>query len=380
MEILVLTTYPPRFCGIGTYAHNLVTHLRNLNTIKIQVIAINDSKNREIHQYGEEVQWVMDQSIPSSYLETAKYINYSPYELLHIQHEFGIFGGVKNFSILELVKALSKPYMVTFHSTPPEPEDWEREILEGLYRRAEKVVVQSRTARRLLIENYGFSPDKISCIPHGIPDVELADSESLKRELGLEGKKIILTFGLLTPRKGIENVFPALSILKEEIPNLYYLIMGRPHPRWEITEGKTFSEHLMEKAKEQNVNSRVIIKSEFLEEGKMLKYIQAADIVLTTYSKTARKQVVSGVLSYAMGCGKAIISTPYLHAEELLSEGRGILVEFDNASALAENIKRVLENPQMKRESEKRAYNFSRSFRWSVVAEDYLRLYQSLIK
>lgn len=376
MDILMLATYPPRFCGIATYTFNLVHHLKNLSPLQIGILAINDSKSKEIHTYSEEVQWVMDESSPSSYLETAKFINSSPSKLIHIQHEFGIFGGRRSFSILTLVESLTKPYIVTFHSTPPEPEDWEEKILKVLYEHSEKVVVQSRIAQRIVTENYGFSPRKISYIPHGIPKIKSEDSEALKREVGWKGKEILLTFGFLSPRKGIDTVLKALSLLKEELPNLYYVVLGRPHPRWEKIQRENFIEYLMKKAKELRVDSRLMIKPEFLKEEEMLRYIQAADIIITPYPQMAMKQVVSGVLVYSMGCRKAIISTPYLHAQELLSHERGVLIEFDNPWAVAENVRKILRNPHFKRKLEERAYGFSHSFVWPQVARKYLQLYQ----
>lgn len=378
MKVLMLSTYPPRFCGIATYTSNLVHYLKGLPQLQIHILAINDSQNKEIYEYDEDVRWVMDQSVSSSYLEAARFINSSPYDLLHIQHEFGIFGGKGNFFILSLVESLTKPFVVTFHSTPPDPEDWEQKILKVLYEHSEKVVVQSRVAQRIVVENYGFSPGKISYLPHGVPEVKPEDTEDMKRKVGWGGKKIILTFGLFSPRKGIETVLKALSVLKKELPDLYYVILGRPHPRWERLHGGNFIEYLMKKAKERNIDSRVIIKAEFLKEEEMLKHILAADIIITPYPQAAIKQVVSGTLVYSAGCGKAIISTPYLHAQEILSDGRGVLIEFDNPRALAESIRKILHDSQFRRELEKKVYAFSRPFIWPVVAREYLQLYKHI--
>ena len=377
MKILILSTYPPRKCGIATFTWNLVKHLRkNLSLSRLGIIAINDSHTQEIHSYGEDVVWVMDQSKISSYSQTAEFVNQSDYPFLHIQHEFGIYGGRENYSIFELVENLTRPFLVTFHSVPPEPEEWERRILEKIHKLSSFTIVQSRKAVEILESKYGGEGKKIVYIPHGVPRPPLEKREEWRRKWGWEEKFVLLTFGLLNPRKGLEDLIRATSMLYQEFPQIFTVILGRPHPRFFYFQGRPLTQYLLDLAEEKGVRDRVYIPGTYLSEDDLLSALVACDVVITPYRRVARGQIVSGVLSYALGCGKAVVSTPYLHAEELLSRGAGLLVEFDNPESLAQGIRMLLKNPEKLLKMEKKARELGENFYWDVVARRYGEVYR----
>ncbi|MCD6522060.1 glycosyltransferase [Candidatus Calescamantes bacterium] len=377
MKVLFLSSYPPRRCGIATFTFNLIQHLKNYYPrFSPAIIAIDDSKNKEIHQYGKEVVFVMDQSLPSSYERAAVFVNDSSYPLLHVQHEYGIYGGAKCFLILKLVQNLKKPFIVTFHSVSPEPEEWEKEILLNLHSQSLFTIVQSKTAKEIFLNIYGGKMEKLIYIPHGVPKPPSIDREKIREKLGWKNRFVILTFGLLNPRKGLEDLIQATSLISKEFPQVYTVILGRPHPRWEYKNGELYLNFLRKLAKDKGVEKNIFIPGEYLPEEELLSALLASDLVVTPYNSHAEKQVVSGVLTYALGCGKAVVSTPYLHAKELLSSGAGLLAEFENPISLAEKIKLVIKDRELHKKMESKALNIGQQFYWEEVAKKYWELYQ----
>ena len=377
MKVLFLSSYPPRRCGIATFTFNLIQHLKNYYPrFSPAIIAIDDSKNKEIHQYGKEVVFVMDQSLPSSYEKAADFVNNSSYPFLHVQHEYGIYGGAKCLLIFKLVQKLKKPFIVTFHSVSPEPEEWEKEILLKLHSQSLFTIVQSKTAREIFLNIYGGKMEKLIYIPHGVPKPPSMDREKIREKLGWKNRFVILTFGLLNPRKGLEDLIQATSLISKEFPQVYTVILGRPHPRWEYKNGELYLNFLRKLAKDKGIEKNIFIPGEYLPEEELLTALVASDLVVTPYNSHAEKQVVSGVLTYALGCGKAVVSTPYLHAKELLSSGAGLLAEFENPISLAEKIKLVIKDRELHKKMENKALNIGQQFYWEEVAKKYWEVYQ----
>ncbi|NOZ64074.1 MAG: glycosyltransferase [Caldiserica bacterium] len=381
MEIVILSSYPPRQCGIATYTYNFAKNLEAIfPRVKVKIIAINDSRNGEIYTYPEEVIWCMDQANLPDFAKTGAFVHSSPYPFLHIQHEFGIYGGRENYAILKLIERLNKPFLVTLHSTPPQPEVWEKEIISYLQQKNAFTVVQSQTAKSIMIEEYDGLPEKVAYIPHGVPIPPLRKRNSFREKWQWEDKVIALSFGLLKAEKALENMIEATSIVKRSYPNFYYYILGKPHPRHKIYKGKFFLDYLREWAKKTEAGSNVIIPGEYLDEDTLLSFLTASDMVITPYAQSAERQVVSGVLSYALGCGKAVISTPYLHARELLSQGAGILVDFNSPSSLAEAVIRLIEEKNLRSSMEEKSLLLGKEFWWPKVIGKYMELYKCLGK
>jgi len=377
----MISSCPPRQCGIATYTYNFAKNLEEIfPQVKVKIIAIDDSRNGEIYTYPEKVIWCMDQANAADFVKTGEFVRSSPYPFLHIQHEFGIYGGRKNYAIIKLIERLNKPFLVTLHSTPPQPEIWEKEIISYLHQKNEFTVVQSKTARKIMLEEYNGIPEKLAYIPHGVPIPPLKKRNSFQKQYKWEDKIVALSFGLLRAEKALENMIEATSIVKRKYPNFYYYILGKPHPRHKIYRGKFFLDYLREWAKKTGAGSNVIIPGEYLAENTLLSFLTASDMVITPYAQSAEKQVVSGVLSYALGCGKAVISTPYLHARELLSQGAGILVDFNSPSSLAEAVIRLIEEKNLRSSMEKKSLLLGKEFWWPEVIKKYMELYKCMVK
>ncbi|MCD6219963.1 glycosyltransferase [Candidatus Calescamantes bacterium] len=381
MEIVILSSYPPRECGIATYTYNFTKNIEEVfPQINIRIIAINDSRNGEVYTYPKKVIWCMDQSDVTDFGKTGDFFQSSPYRVLHIQHEFGIYGGAKNFSIFKLIEKIKKPFLVTLHSTRPNPEYWEKEIISHLHQRNSFTIVQSNTAKRIMIQEYNGIPEKVVYIPHGVPVPPLHKRTSFRKKWEWENKIIALSFGLLKTEKGLENMIEATSMIKRKYPDFYYYILGKPHPRHRTYHGRFFLDYLKELAKKTGADNNVIIPGEYLDEETLLSLLIASDMVITPYARSAEKQTVSGVLSYALGCGKAVISTPYLHARELLAEGRGILVDFENVSSLVRAVTRLIEEERLKKSIEQKSFSLGKKFWWPEAVKRYMELYKCLEK
>ncbi len=381
MEIVILSSYPPRECGIATYTYNFARNMEAIfPRVKVKIIAINDSRNGEIYTYPEEVIWCMDQANAADFAKTGEFVHSSSYPFLHIQHEFGIYGGINNYSIFRLIEKLKKPFLVTLHSTCPRPQKWEKEIISYLHQENKFTVVQSKTAERIMIKEYNGIPEKVRYIPHGVPIPPLQKRASFRKKWQWEDKIIALSFGLLKAEKALETMIEATSIVKRRYPHFYYYILGKPHPRHKTYKGKFYLDYLKEWAKKTEAGSNVIIPGEYLDEETLLSFLTASDMVITPYAQSAEKQIVSGVLSYALGCGKAVISTPYLHARELLSGGAGILVDFNSPSSLAEAVIRLIEEKNLRESMEEKALLLGKEFWWPKVSKKYMELYKCLGK
>uniref|UniRef100_A0A7C3MHV3 Glycosyltransferase n=1 Tax=Dictyoglomus thermophilum TaxID=14 RepID=A0A7C3MHV3_DICTH len=378
INVAFLSTYPPRVCGIATFTEDLVSEIDKIAPlynpfVNTNVIAISD----DFYLYDEKVIKELKQFEEESYFEVAQFINESDIDLLVIQHEYGIYGGEYGEYLLHLVDNTKKPFIFVLHTVLLNPIDKQKYIVSYIGSKAVKVVTMARNTIELLVNIYNIPEEKILHIPHGVPINTKVDREKLKRELGLEGRFVVSTFGLIGPGKGIEYAIEAIAKVKDKIPSIIYLILGRTHPGVIKHSGESYRDKLMNMVKEYNLEDHVMFVNRYLTLDEILKYLQLSDIYVTPY--LSKEQAVSGTLSYALASGKVIISTAYRYAEELLSDGRGILVDFRDSNAIAEAIKEVYYNRDLREGIEKKAFEYGKSMWWNVVAEKYIKLFDEVV-
>ena len=339
---------------------------------RLFAIPVNDPESS--YQYPEQVRIEIEQEDRSSYERAAEFLNFNGNDLVCMQHEYGIFGGVAGSHILALLRKLKMPLVTTLHTVLREPDSNQRAVLDEISHLSDRLVVMSEQAAYLLRDVYSVSREKIDIIPHGVPDLPFMDPNYFKDLFGTQGKSVLLTFGLLSPNKGIENVLRALPAILEKHPDLVYIVSGATHPHIRRHEGERYREELQALAAEYGVSSHVVFNNRFVSTEEMIEHVGAADIYITPYRQEA--QVVSGTLAIALGAGKAIISTPYWHAKEILADGRGVIVPFDNPDSIAEAVIKLLDNDAERHAMRKRAYLRSRGTTWQKTAQAYMASFQ----
>jgi glycosyltransferase involved in cell wall biosynthesis len=372
-QIALIGNYLPRQCGIATFTTDLCQAINMEDgDINCFTVAVNDSPNG--YNYPATVRFELEEQDLPTYLRAADFLNVNNVDLACLQHEYGIFGGKAGSHILALLRELRMPIVTTLHTILREPDLSQRQVLEEITRLSDRLVVMSARGREFLEEIYRVPAEKIDLIHHGIPDVPFVDPNFFKDQFSVEGKQVLLTFGLLSPNKGIEYVIQAMPEILSQHPDVVYIILGATHPHIKRREGEVYRLSLQRLAHEVGVADHVIFHNRFVSLPELVEYIGAADIYLTPYLNPA--QIVSGTLAYTLGAGKAVISTPYWYAEELLSEGRGILVPFRNSAALAERMIQLLDNGPERHAMRKRAYLFGRKMVWSRVARRYIETFE----
>jgi len=372
-RIAFIGNYLPRQCGIATFTTDLCTAIAaEFGVGRLFAVPVNDPDSS--YKYPEQVRLELDQEDITSYQRAADFLNFNGNDLVCLQHEYGIFGGVAGSHILALLRKLSMPLVTTLHTVLREPDAHQRASLEEIAKLSDRLVVMSDLAANLLRDIYNVPEEKIDTIPHGVPDMPFMDPNYFKDLFNIEGKSVLLTFGLLSPNKGIENVIQALPAILQQHPNLVYIVSGATHPHIRRREGEHYREKLQALANQLGVTDNVIFNNRFVDADELIQHVGAADIYITPYRHEA--QVVSGTLAVALGAGKAIISTPYWHAKELLSGGRGVLVPFDDPIALADAAIRLLDNDAERHAMRKRAYQYSRSTTWQRTAQAYMNSFQ----
>ena len=375
-RIAYVSTYPPRECGIANYTKDLIDAIDGLHEFKSSVvIAINEKG--EIYKYDRRVRFQIERDSIDDYVQAARYVNLSKVDLINLQHEFGLFGGEWGEYIDLLLKNLRKPAVTTLHTILPNFGSGARTVLESIARHSASIVVMTSTALELL-KNCNIKRKKINVIPHGCPDVPFVASERFKTSLGLRDRIVLSTFGLINRGKGIQHAIRALSSLVKKEPRILYLIIGETHPEVRKTEGERYRKRLIRLVDELQLGKHVRFYNRFISKRELIRYLQATDIYITPY--VGRNQISSGTLVYALGTGKAIISTPYLHAEEALADGRGLLCKFRSPSSIAECINRLIEDTELRFSLERKAYAYSRNFTWPKVAEKYVKLFNHLLE
>ncbi|TKJ27557.1 MAG: glycosyl transferase family 1 [Chloroflexi bacterium B3_Chlor] len=366
-----VATYLPRRCGIATFTHDLLTNLGALYGPKagnvLHVLALNNAITE--HEYPAEVRFVIRQQHKGDYREAAALLNLSVHQVILLQHEFGIFGGEDGSHIVYLLENLKKPVVTTLHTVLEEPTSQQREVLEAVCALSTLLVVQAERAIRMLTDTYKVPEEKIVMIHHGAPNVPFLDPSYYKDGFQAEGRRVILTFGLLSPEKGIEYAIEALADVVEAIPDLLYVVLGETHPEVKRRRGEEYRVSLEALVKSKGLGEYVMFHNRFVELEELVRFLVAADVYLTPY--LVREQIVSGTLAYAVACGKAIISTPYWYAEELLAEGRGRLVPFRDSAALAEQLVELLGDRLLRNRLRKQTYVFGRQMVWGEVAALY---------
>jgi glycosyltransferase involved in cell wall biosynthesis len=368
-RIAVIGNYLPRQCGIATFTTDLCTAISaEYGTARLLALPVNDTE--EGYDYPARVRWSLSQDSVKSYQEAAEFLNFNNIDMVCLQHEYGIFGGRAGSHILHLLHGLKMPVVTTLHTVLREPDPDQLMVMEEIAELSDRLVVMSQLSSQFLQEIFKVPVSKIDIVPHGVPDLPFLDPNFYKDRFGIEGKAVLLTFGLLSPNKGIENVIQALPQILSQHKNVVYIVAGATHPHILRYEGDEYRASLQVLAKEMGVESQVIFHNRFVSPEEMVEFIGAADIYITPYRHEA--QVVSGTLAYALGAGKAIISTPYWHAIELLDDRRGALVPFQNPDAIAQKTIELLDTPAIRHAMRKRAYLFAREMVWKRVARGYM--------
>lgn len=372
-QIAVVGNYLPRKCGIATFTTDLCDSLVALRgEDACFTVAISDAD--QSYEYPDRVRFEIREGDPSSYRRAADFLNLSNVDAICLQHEFGIFGGTSGSYILRLLREVRAPVVTTLHTVLREPTIPQRQVLEEVARLSDRLVVMSQRAVDYLRDIYQIPAEKIDLIPHGIPDTPFVDSNFYKDQYGLEGKTVILTFGLLSPNKGIEHAIRALPAIVEDHPDVVYLVLGATHPNIKREQGEAYRDSLKQLAQDLKVSQHVQFIDEFVSLDKLMEYIGAADIYVTPYLN--EQQIVSGTLAYATGAGKAVVSTPYWYAEELLDDGRGLLAPFGDADKLAEQVNHLLDNDVERHAVRKRAYLNARDMIWPEVGRRYYESFE----
>ena len=365
-HLAMIGNFLPRQCGLATFTTDVWQAMHDrFPDVQVDVYAMDDHPGR--YAYPPAVTAAIPQNELSSYIDTARRIETSGAQAIWVQHEYGIYGGPAGEHLLSLLDRTTLPVIATLHTVLEKPNADERRVMEGLLRRCAKVVVMAERGREILRRVYGANPRQIAMIPHGVPDRAFVDPDQLKPRFGWEGREVVLTFGLLAPNKGIETMIEALPAVAEKHPDLLYVVLGATHPNLVAHEGEAYRDRLKALAAELGISKNVAFIDGFVEHDELIEYLQAADIYATPYLNPA--QITSGTLSYAVGVGKAVISTPYVHATEILADGHGILVDFRDVAAFSREIERLLANSRDRMRLARRAYDRGRTMIWPRLAE-----------
>jgi len=370
LHVAFVGTYPPRRCGIATFTRDLAAGMSAASAqVKPLAIAVTDESGD--YEYPEEVGYEIRQGTKGDYSRAAELVNYKDVRWLSVQHEYGIFGGDDGAYILDLLSALRVPAVVTLHTVLDRPSESQRKIVQKMAKSA-PLVVMSQVAADLLARRYDVQGPRVHIIPHGIPDMPPRDQDVLKAGFGIAGQRMLLTFGLLGPNKGIETVIRALPAAVAACPDLVYFVVGATHPAVLRQYGEAYRTTLEREAERLGVRDHVVFRDQYVTTDELCRYLQATDIFVSPYLNEA--QVTSGALSYAMGAGAAVISTPYWHASELLAEGRGRLFPFGDSASLAREIISLTSGAEELRSLRARGYEYTRGFTWPRIGARYVAL------
>ena len=372
-----ISSYIPRKCGIATYTKDLTRAINLINPYsKSEIVALNKPEDKI--DYPPEVKLKINQYKVNSYIKTAGYINKSKADIVVLEHEFGLYGGNFGEYIIELIKLIKKPLIVTTHTIPDNTNEGYGLVLKDVLKFAEKVIAMMPESLLKLIKNYNCPKEKIEIIPHGVPDIPLEATAEYKKIKGLEDRIILGNINLLSASKGLEYTIEALKKIKEQFNNILYLIIGQTHPVVLKTEGEKYRKFLKEQIKQHDLQGNVKFINKYLSLKELIIWLKIIDMYITPYLDP--QQSASGALAYAIGAGKICISTPYLYAKEVLAEGRGIIVPFRNSQAIADAVIDICENPQKKLIIENKTYKFGRLMTWYNVALQHLELFDEVLR
>ncbi len=372
-EIAFIGDHLPRKCGIATFTADLLSAVADAHP-RTQCFAVSVTDVASGYDYPDVVRFEIEEQDLSSYLRAADFLNIGNVDIVCLQHEFGIFGGAAGGHILALLRELRMPVVTTLHTVLNQPRTDQRRVMEELTALSSRLVVMTEHGRRILHDVYGTPPAKIDMIEHGIPDMGFFDPAQFKGQFGVQGRTVLLTFGLLSPNKGIEFVINALPAIVAQFPQVVYIVLGATHPNELRSQGEAYRVSLEMLAKKLDVDRNVIFYNTFVELDALKEFIGASDVYITPYLNET--QVTSGTLSYAFGAGKAVVSTPYWHAAELLADDRGVLVPFRDAEAIARAVISLLADDARRDAMRKKAYRLGRDMVWSNVAHLYMRSFE----
>ncbi len=370
-RVMLLGNHLPRQCGIATFTTDLADAIAGrFRSIDCRVVAMNDAGRR--HDYGDRVRFEIEESDVASYRRASDFLNVSGVDVLCVQHEYGIFGGKAGSHLLALLADVRMPIVTTLHTILGEPSVEQRRVMDEVTRLSSRVIVMSRRGAELLRDVHRVPADKIDLIPHGIP--ALPSGRASKKRLGVEGTSLLLTFGLLSPDKGIEYVIDALPAVVARHPTATYVVLGATHPHVKEWHGESYRRSLEERAERLGVSEHVVFHDRFVSAAELAEFLAAADVYITPYLNP--EQITSGTLAYAVGNGKAVVSTPYRYASELLAENRGVLVPVRDAGAIATALDALLADPAELRALGARAAEYGRDMGWPAVAQRYVSSFE----
>jgi len=373
MKIAYISTYPPRECGIATFNNNLLKAIgHNKETVSEDsfVVAMSDSENLDEYEYPKEVKYIIRQENQKDYIRGADYINTSFADVCIMEHEFGIYGGESGVYILPMIARLQKPLITILHTVLKDPSYIQLTIIREIAKHSAKIVVMSQRAVGFLTSKYGISIDKIQLIEHGVPDLEAKNNNPVNASLPFKNKKVLFTFGLISRNKGLETVIEALPSIVAKNPDVMYVVLGTTHPGVIRNSGEEYRDSLKKLARKLNVENHLTFINKFVSEEELFDYLTACDMYITPYLNEA--QITSGTLSYAVGAGAAVISTPYWHAQELLADNRGKLFDFKDSNGLADIVNDLFEDKEKLQRLKSNAYNYGLQLRWPKTGEVYI--------
>lgn len=373
MHVTFVSTFPPKACGIATFTGDLVRAARGQSAMQANVVAVDESVTGA--PAGGDVAYTIRRDEPGDYVSAAEFINYTGTDVVCVQHEFGIFGGSEGAYALELMRRLTKPVVTTLHTVLMNPSAAYHRALLAVASASDQLVVMSEKARSILQEVYGIAPERAQVVHHGVPSLPFEKTACYKPAIDADGRTVLMTFGLLGPGKGIEDVLEALPSVVRVQPDALYIVLGATHPEVKKQKGEAYRRRLQRRVGELGLEEHVRFVDEYVDDETLHTYLGACDVYVTPYP--GRDQICSGTLAYAVGAGKAIVSTPYLYAEELLADGRGRLVDFGDAAAMREALGTLAADDGAREALRARAYAFGQQMTWPRVAEGYQRTFEA---